>query len=184
MGYTISYYVRQLAMAKVKRNSVLQGISGMVDGTLVFRQMKDGTTILSAKPDFSRRVFSKGQLTHQSRFQRAAAYARAAGRTNPIYAELAKGTTKTAYNIALSDWFNPPVIHAVTHADGRIHVEASDNVLVTKVLVTIMDEQESVLEQGEAKQVNEIVWEYHTQTEGRVVVEAWDLPGNKVKSDA
>lgn len=77
-------------MAKVKRNPMLQGISGAINKTLVFRQMRDGTTILSAAPDFSRRVFSEGQLTHQSRFRQAAAYARRAAKTNPIYAELAK----------------------------------------------------------------------------------------------
>jgi hypothetical protein len=171
-------------MAKVKRNVILQGISGVIDKTLVFRQMRDGTTILSAAPDFSRRVFSKGQLTHQSRFQQAALYARYAAKKNPIYSELAKGTTKTAYNIALSDWFNPPVIHHVTQEDGRIRVKASDNVLVTKVLVMILDEQGKIVEQGQATQVNETFWEYIAQSVGRVIVDAWDLPGNKTRAEA
>lgn len=170
-------------MAKVKRNLILQGISGAIDKTLVFRQMRDGTTILSAAPDFSRRVFSKGQLTHQSRFRQAAAYARHAARTTPIYAELTKGTTRTAYNIALSDWFNPPVIDSIELLDDRIRVAASDNVLVVKVLVTIMDEQEEVLEQGQAKQVNKTFWEYSAQAAGRIIVEAWDLPGNKTRAE-
>ena len=171
-------------MAKVKRNVILHGISGAIDKTLVFRQMRDGTTILSAAPDFSRRVFSKGQLTHQSRFQQAAMYARRAAKANPIYAELAKGTTKTAYNIALSDWFNPPSIDRVKWEEGRIHIKASDNVLVTKVLVTVMDGQEKVLEQGQAKQINETNWEYSAKTTGRVIVEVWDLPGNKTRAEA
>ncbi len=171
-------------MAKVKQNIMLRGISGTIDKTLVFRQMKDGTTILSAAPDFSRRVFSKGQLTHQNRFQQAAAYARYAAKINPIYAELAKGTTKTAYNIALSDWFNPPVIHHVSQQDSRIRVEVSDNVMVTRVLVTIMDEQGKRVEQGQAKQVNETFWEYIAQTTGRAIVEAWDLPGNMTRAEA
>lgn len=171
-------------MAKVKRNLMLQGISGAINKTLVFRQMRDGTTILSAAPDFSRRVFSKGQLTHQSRFQQAAAYARRAAKTNPIYAELAKGTTKTAYNIALSDWFNPPVIDLVKWEERRIRIWASDNVLVTKILVTVMDEQEKMLEQGQAQQVNQAIWEYSAQATGKVIVEAWDLPGNKTRVEA
>lgn len=168
-------------MAKVKRNLILQGISGAIDKTLVFRQMRDGTTILSAAPDFSKRVFSKGQLTHQSRFQQASAYARLAAKTNPVYAKLAKGTTKTAYNIALSDWFNPPIIDLVKWEEGRIRIWASDNVLVTKILVTVMDEQEKVLEQGQARQINETIWEYTAQATGRVIVEVWDLPGNKTR---
>jgi hypothetical protein len=170
-------------MAKVKRNLMLQGISGAINKTLVFRQMRDGTTVLSAAPDFSRRVFSKGQIAHQSRFQQAAAYARRAAKTNPIYAELAKGTTRTAYNIALSDWFNPPIIDLVKCEERRIRIWASDNVLVTKILVTVMDEQEKVLEQGQAQQVTETIWEYSAQATGRVIVEAWDLPGNKTRAE-
>ena len=170
-------------MAKVKPNLMLRGISGTLDKTLVFRQMKDGTTILSAKPDFSNRKFSQGQLTHQSRFQEAAAYARQAAKTNPIYAELAKGTMKTAYNIALSDWFNPPVIHQITRQNGYILIEASDNVLVSKVLVTILDVDEKIVEQGEAVFVKDMKWEYASAREGRVKVEAWDLAGNVTKQE-
>jgi hypothetical protein len=171
-------------MAKVKRNILFQGISGTIDKNLVFRQMKDGTTILSAKPDFSRRVFSKGQLTHQSRFQAAAAYARRAAKTNPIYAELAKGTMKTAYNIALSDWFNPPVIHEVQRHGEHIQVNASDNVLVAKVVITILDEQGKVLEQGEAGLQDNHLWNYALSAEGKIRVEAWDLAGNRTKVEA
>ena len=171
-------------MAKVKRNVMFRGISGTIDKTLVFRQMRDGTTILSAKPDFSRRVFSKGQLTHQSRFQEAAAYARHAAKTNPIYAELAKGTMKTAYNIALSDWFNSPVIHNIQRQGELIRVEATDNVRVNKVLVTILDSEEKILEQGEAVLVKDMKWEYVSATEGRVKIEVWDLAGNVTKQEA
>ncbi len=67
------------------------------------------------------------------------AYAREAAKSQPIYEELAAGTIKSAYNFALSDWFNPPVIHCVERRDGLIRVEASDNVMVTKVVVTILD---------------------------------------------
>jgi hypothetical protein len=53
------------------------------------------------KPDFSKREFGERQLSHQQRFQEAAAYANAATKNQPIYAELAAGTMKNAYNIAL-----------------------------------------------------------------------------------
>ena len=79
---------------------------------------------------------------------------------NPIYAELAKGTMKTAYNIALSDWFNPPVIHQITRQNGYILIEASDNVLVSKVLVTILDVDEKIVERGEAVFVKDMKWQY------------------------
>ena len=164
-------------MPKVKWNAPIQGISGAIKD-LVFRQLRDGRTIVCAKPDFSRRKFSTGQKDHQSRFQQAARYARWASKTNPIYAELAKDTMKTAYNIALSDWFHPPVIHAIERQNGRIRVKATDNVLVDKVLVMILDEEGNTLDQGQAVQVDGVWWEYVTATKGKVRVEAWDLAGN------
>ena len=170
-------------MTKVKRHVLLEGMSGTLGKNLVFRQMRDGSTIVSAKPDFSRRIFSTEQLTHQSRFQEAVAYARLAAKTNPIYAELANGTTKTAYNIALSDWFNPPVIHHIKQESGRIFIEASDNVLVTKITVTILDAEGQPLEQGQAVQVNSLCWEYVTSQAGKVIVNAFDLPGNQTSQE-
>ena len=170
-------------MAKVKRNAILRGISGKVGKSLVFRQMRDGSTVVSELPDFSDRVCSEGQLAHQSRFQTAAYYARVAAKTNPVYANLSKGTMKTAYNIALADWFKPPVIRAIQWQGGRILVDATDNVQVTKVRVTILDEEGKTLEQGQAALVRNVVWEYLPATEGKVLVEAWDLAGNVTKRD-
>lgn len=167
-------------MAKVIRNPVVQGISGAV-GNLVFRQMPDGSTYVSAKPDFSHRKFSEGQKEHQSRFQRAVAYAREAAKSQPIYGELAAGTIKSAYNFALSDWFNPPVIHCVERRDGLVRVEASNNVMVARVVITILDKDGNVIENGEAVKIDERWWEYAAGMEGKVAAEAWDLAGNVVR---
>lgn len=144
--------------------------------------------MVASRPDFSSRVFSKEQLTHQSRFQEAA-YARVAAKTYPIYAELAHQTLKPAYNLALSDWFHPPLIREVSQQAGRIRVNASDNVQVAKVRITILNVERSegnVLEQGEALQVNDTWWEFETaaQAEGRAIVEAFDLAGNCTKHEA
>jgi hypothetical protein len=172
-------------MAKVKRNMIVRGISGIVGKDLVFRQMKDGSTIVSARPDFSNRIFSKEQLTHQSRFQQAAAYARTAAKANPVYAELAKGTTKTAYNIALSDWFHPPAIHEVRREKDCVRVRATDDMRVARVVVMVVDERGKIVEKGEGTRCQvsgarsqDDWWEYGTTAEGRVRVEAWDLAGN------
>lgn len=110
-------------MAKVKRNNFTEGLSGKF-GNIVFRQMKDGRTIVASAPDFTDRIRSEAQLATQSRFKQAVAYARVASRTNPIYAQRAAGTTKNAYNLALADWYNPPVIHSVMRKDGGIVVSA------------------------------------------------------------
>jgi hypothetical protein len=170
-------------MAKVKNNPVVEGISGSVGG-MVFRQLPGGETWVSGKPDFSRRKFSEGQKNHQSRFKEAVAYAREAAKTHPIYAQLAAGTVKSPYNWALSDWFNPPVIHTIERKDKLIRVEASDNVMVKKVQVTILDAEGKVLEQGEAIQIKGSEWwEYASLKEGNAVAEAWDLAGNGVKKE-
>lgn len=167
-------------MAKVKDNILIRGLSGMLGKQFVIRQMKDGSTIVSAKPDFSRRVFSKGQLTHQSRFIQAKEYAKVASKTHPIYAKLAKEAENlTAYNVALSDWFHAPVIHSITQEGALVRVEASDNVMVSRVVVTVLDEQGKVLERGEGVKGSGDSWEYVLQQNGKVLVEVWDLAGNR-----
>jgi hypothetical protein len=168
-------------MAKVTKNVAVQGLSGSI-GEIVFRQMPDGSTRVSMKPDFSRRKFSQGQKDHQSRFKQAAGYARDAAKMYPIYAELAKGTTKNAYNWALSDWFNPPVIQRIERRDGVIRVQARDNVMVTKVEVRIVNESGDLLEAGEADQVDSLWWEFPSTAKGTVEATAWDLAENKTKA--
>jgi hypothetical protein len=173
-------------MAKLKKRGSAIGISGMIGKGLIFRQMPNGTTVVSAAPDFSNRVFSEQQVTHQNRFKQATAYAKFAARTNPIYAELALAGRTNAYNLALSDWFHAPVIHQVTRQGDCIRVNATDNVQVTKVLITMFDEQGTVLEQGEAALITNDWWEYRTTIpdNGNIVVEACDLAGNASRHEA
>jgi hypothetical protein len=168
-------------MAKVVSNILVRGLSGGLGDQLMFRRLRDGRTILCVKPDFSKRKFSKGQKDHQSRFKEAAAYAREAAKTQPIYAQLAAGTMKTAYNIALSDWFNLPVIRRIERTGNLIRIQASDNVLVTRVQVSILDEAGKVLEKGEAVNVEGDWWECVTDKVGEILVEVWDLAGNKME---
>ncbi|MDX1411673.1 MAG: hypothetical protein R3351_05920, partial [Nitrospirales bacterium] len=137
-------------MAKIRSNVILQGLSGKLGDQLMLRRLRDGRTIVCVKPDFSNRKLSREQKAHHAKFKQAAAYAREAAKQNPIYAQLAEGTMKNAYNIALSDWFHPPVVHQVKVSDGMIRVEASDNVQVTAIKVTILNLERDVLEAGEA----------------------------------
>jgi hypothetical protein len=48
--------------------------------------------------------------------------------------------------------FNPPVIYAIERRGKLIRMEASDNMMVAKVLVTILDAEGKALEQGQAMQ--------------------------------
>lgn len=171
-------------MAKVRRSALFTRMSGAIGPDHYVRTTRDGRTIISLKPDFANRQFSEAQLGTQSRIKQASAYAKVACKENPIYGMKAKGTAQNAYNMALADWMKPPVIHDIERLEGCIHVQASDNVYVAKVMVAIMDDQERVLEQGEARQVYDSIWEYVPRFTGRIVVEVWDLPGNKATAEA
>lgn len=164
-------------MAKAKKNGFIRGLSGKL-GNAVFREMKDGSTIIATKPDFSNRQFSQDQLDHQDRVKLAAAYAKVASKEHPIYAAKAEGTSKNAYNIAFADWMKPPDLRGIQCWDGRIRVGVRDNVMVTRVTLTILDPEGNILEQGDAELVNGVYWEYQSTNRGQIRVEAWDLPGN------
>ena len=171
-------------MARIRKNLIVQGLSGKFGGQVVFRQLRDGRTIVADMPDFSHRVLSRDQKAHHSKFKEGAAYAKGAAKTQPLYAQLAAGTMKTAYNVALSDFFHPPVVHKVERDEAVIRIWASDDVKVTGVYVTIFDEDESVLEKGEAIQEAALEWwKYVPQHAGRVVVEARDLAGNVTRGE-
>lgn len=170
-------------MAEVRDNILVRGLSGKLGDQVVFRMLRDGRTIVCVKPDFSNRKLSKDQKEHHKRFKQAAAYARVAAHTNPIYAQLAEGTMKNAYNVALGDWFHPPVIHRVERRGKTIRVQASDDVMVAGVQVMILNEQGKVVEKGEALRGEGVWWEYVPTAAGRVVVEVRDLAGNVVKAE-
>lgn len=171
-------------MAKVKRNMILSGLSGSLGPDHYARIRKDGKTIISQKPDFSNRQFSEGQLNVQSRTAQAAAYAKVAARENPIYAQKAAGTSRNAYNLAFRDWQKPPVIRSIdVDYDGKIRVSAIDDTVVTKVTITIMDEEGHSLEQGEAELWMGVWWDYLAANKGRILVEAFDLAGNVTRQE-
>ncbi len=177
-------------MAIVETNIVLRGVSGKIGDQLVLKHYKkSGRTVLSAKPTFGeRRVFSAAQKSRQEAFREAVGYARRASKTEAIYGERARASGRTAYHIALADWLDAPEIEAVSlstwsgQVGESIHVQAVDDVKVTRVTVVIRDEQDRVLEQGEARQASERKWVYTTTGEARgqarVVVTAMDLPGH------
>ena len=165
-------------MPKVVDNILVRGLSGKLGNQVVIRRLRDGRTIVCNVPDFSHRKLSKAQKEHHKRFQAASAYAREASRTNPVYAQLAAGTMKNAYNVALGDWFHAPVIHRVERQGNTIRIEATDDAMVAVVRVMILDEAGKVVEKGEGIRAERDWWEYGPTAEGKVVVEAEDLAGN------
>jgi len=59
-----------VVVAKVKSNILLDGVSGKVGESLVFRQVR-GVTIVAKAPDVSRRTVSPAAKKHLNKFQRA-----------------------------------------------------------------------------------------------------------------
>jgi hypothetical protein len=176
-------------MAKVRRSSIAYGFSGKFGRDLVFRRLRDGQTVAQTPPDFSERVLSPEQKLHHERIKAAAAYAKTASRSNPIYARLAAGTVKNAYNLALQDWFHAPAIHCVERQGMTIRVQASDDICVAGVTIIILDEEgeirkKGVRRQGAGEEGSGVDWwEFTPTAEGKVVVEARDWAGNVVRKE-
>ncbi len=170
-------------MAKVVNNIFVRGLSGQVGGQFVIRRLRDGRTIVCKIPDFSNRKLSESQKEHHERVKRAAAYARDASRSNPLYAQLAEGTMMNAYNVAVRDWFHAPEIHRLGRYGAAVRIWATDDTQVAGVTVFVMNENGEILEQGEALQGRGDWWEYVPASDGKIVAEARDLPGNKVREE-
>lgn len=183
-------------MTRVTFNGTVEALRGKI-GDLIFRKLPDGTTVVSQghpkkknnrEKKRANEKRSPRQKEHNSRFQDAAFYARWAAKTEPAYAELAAvSPMMTAYNFAISDWFHAPQIGCIALLQGarsarQIVVDASDDVLVAKVRVTVLDEESRIIETGEAVQDEEGWWVFASRAEGKTVVaEARDLPGNVTK---
>jgi hypothetical protein len=176
-------------MAKINLNKLFDELRGKI-GNLVFRRRPDGTLIVSSIPYYKGKRRHKGtpaQRAHRERVKEIAPFASHLARTHPIYAELAaedkaRGKWMSPYNFALADCLVPPVIHRIERAEGCIRVQATDNIGVVRVRVTVRDENGRILEIGDAARAEGDWWEYHAQVEGKTIVaHAWDLPDNVVK---
>lgn len=168
-------------MAVVRTNAIVDNLSGTLGNQIYFRRLPDGRTLMCAKQDFSKRVFSKAQEDHQERFRRAAAYAKTASKTVPLYAELAARSTKTAYNLALSDWFHAPEVRDLSFCDGILHIAAEDNLCVCRVTVRVLGVDGELLQEEAARQT-EVDWVLEIgmdlEAGSRVEAAAYDLAGN------
>ena len=177
-------------MTRVILNGNVKGLRGKT-GNLIFRQLPDGTTVMGqGQPKKNSRQKKRAKLkrsaaqnAHTDHFREGVYYAKGAARILPVYQERAEATpTWTAYNHAMYDWFHAPQIGCLAQEDGCILVEASDDVLVTGVQITILDDEGSVLVKGEAVRREGDWWEFVSPVVGKsVIAEARDLPGNVTK---
>jgi hypothetical protein len=183
-------------MATVRKNIVIEGISGSLGDQLVIRVGKDGQTIIQTRPKYpENRQFSGAQVAHQQQFAEAIAYAKDAAPKEPLYADKAEGTNKSAFNVATADFMHPPEILEVDVSgySGKpgetIRAKVKDDVKVKAVKMVIATEQGELIEQGAATEEEGLWWKYVTTANAgsenvKVVVHAWDLPGHETVHQA
>lgn len=178
-------------MAIINNNPLVEGWSGMIGGTLVFRQVGNRMVVSAAPRPAKKR--SSAQQNHHRRFKAAAAYAAAQFKQTEgraYYEALAlKHPEVNAYNLALADYFHAPQIHEVdttayTGKKGdRIWILATDDAGVAEVRVKLYATDGTLLEQGNALNKTAF-WMYEAQQNLEsyapivIHVEAVDRPGN------
>ena len=173
-------------MAQVNGNIFMDRLSGMIGDQMIVKKVRGGRTIISKKASFiGKREFSPAQLAQHQAFREAAAYARDQ-KHNQIYIARAQGTALSAYNVAMADWFHAPEILEINldgwsgEAGQVLRIRVQDDVQVQHVEVMIMDEADTLLEQGSAVDTGALWWEYTTTGTAsgtpKVLVAALDIP--------
>lgn len=179
-------------MARVKKNILVQGLSGMLGKTLVFRQVGD-ETIVTSRPVRNGESTVK-QKAQQAKFTQAVQYANGQMADPVAKAEYELAKEKlfdTGFNIAVADFLSAPSVKEVDTAaykgkvGDKIRIRAVDDFKVTSLQVQILKADNSVAEQGVAvQQANKIDWVYTATTAiaaiagFKVVASAKDKPGN------
>ena len=179
-------------MATTKNNVIVKGASGKFGRQIVFSQ-RAGKTIMS-KPPLRTAPPTQKQKEQQTKFARAAAYAKNAlldpTLKEAYTTEAKKRQDVSPYNMAMTDYLRPPQITNVDHsaytgdASGeKIIIEAADAFKITTMKVKITAANSSTLEEGNATLVNG-KWQYTTTTTNttltgsKITLTATDRPGN------
>jgi len=179
-------------MAKMKDNNATFGIRGKVN-QLVYSQ-RNGETVVS-KPPIRTAPLSEAQKSITSTFKQAVLYARSILQDAAIklaYKKKAK-RGQSPFNLAIADYFKPPVIVSVNldelanQVGSKIIALVTDNFRVEKVKVKIEKSGGGLIEEGDAVlQPDGLNWLYTTTTANanntgnKVSVTASDLPGNTI----
>jgi hypothetical protein len=177
-------------MAKAKLSPMLELIRGQV-GNIVFKRYGD-RVIISKKPVFKNRKFTKAQKNNQARFKDASTYGKMA-LANPElrkrYEQKAVETGKPILSLMIADFLHPPTVHLIDLTDyegapgGEILTHAKDDFEVAKVTIAILDQSGTAIEQGDATYASGDIWVYSstaTATGEALTVEAtaYDRPGH------
>lgn len=185
-------------MTKINNNPILQGASGKMGNTHYYRVIR-GTVQMCNLPGERKRTTSK-QKKQNNRFKRAIEYAKGQTRIpemKALYAKAIDDKRPSAYNVALTDFLTPPVIHLIQpryytgDIGSLITIKATDDFRVEKVTVTILDAGGKTIEEGEAARNKRkpFMWNYRATIKNRrlkgciVRAVAEDMPGNETMSE-
>ena len=181
-------------MAKSIQNVVMQGASGKIGKTLVFRQMSNGDTVIANRAKPRNAPPTPNQEAHKTKFQDAISLAKKLAKDpilRPQY--LAKANLgQTAFNMAVKDCLNGPKIKGIylDSYDGAIgsliSIRAVDDFKVASVKLRILKANNSLLEHGLAiPNDNGLDWTYiatvnnNSPSGTKIEVTASDVPGNE-----
>jgi hypothetical protein len=176
-------------MAKADNNVLLSKLSGSIGKQVTIKQ-RGGKTIVSKAQAPREKAATEKQLEAQDKFSEATAYAKgvlADPDMAAVYRSMAQ-PGQNAYNIAIRDAYNPPVIENLEKAGNNISVRATDDFRVYRVTVAIYDAEGVMLEEGNALMGrNGKDWHYTATNEAlpgcRVMATAEDLPGNRTNRE-
>ncbi len=95
-------------MAKLIKNTVMQGVSGIIGKTLIYRQMKNGTTVIAMRPKPRTKPITPAEAATHQRFKEAAYIAKQRLQDPILRAQyLAKAKPgQSAYLVALTECLN------------------------------------------------------------------------------
>lgn len=172
----------------------MQGASGKIGKTLVFRQMRNGETVIANRPKQRTVPATPGEVVNREKFINASYLAKKLQHDpthGPQYRAKKEGG-KSAYMFAMGDCLTPPKIMGIflegyNGAVGDIiSIRATDDFMVTTVKLRILKADDTLIEQGTAS-LDEfgIDWIYVATVANnplagtKVEVTARDIPGNE-----
>ena len=144
-------------MAKITYNPAVKHLHSHV-GDFVFKT-QEGRNIVAAKPDHVNQPNTPAQQQQREQFSQGARYAKgvlADAQALAPYAAKAREVHKPAFALALGDYLTPPVVDEIDlngyhkHVGDAILVRAHDDIEVTGVRVSIVDNAQAPVESGTA----------------------------------
>ncbi|UYQ95669.1 hypothetical protein MKQ68_11200 [Chitinophaga horti] len=165
-------------------NAISTGARGKF-GNQVVMYVRYGRLIIAKAPRKRPGRGTDGQERTKAQFKEGAAWSAKVRKSAALHAVYKAGLydALNVHNLAIADFLQAPVIHAVEVGDQGIMVMATDNFKVAGVTVKIYNGKGQLVEGGKAVQEKDGTWLYvpcKEQLDGcRILVSARDLPGNE-----